>query len=138
MQPGVRALIAFAVSLVRSRLSLQWEIVALRHQLTLSHDFFTVPTVRFTVRFVRVVLAHARRRLVHFNVHFNVTAHPTAQWTAQQLVEAFTWDTAPPHTGSGIVMPCMASAFSGASRTWASSKCLPPRGVPLSMRMRSA
>lgn len=31
-----------------------------------------------------VVLRHARRRVVHFNV----TEHPTAGWTARQLVEA--------------------------------------------------
>jgi transposase InsO family protein len=37
------------------------------------------------------VLAHHRRRVVHFNV----TEHPTAAWTAQQLVEAFPDDTAP-------------------------------------------
>jgi len=54
-------------------------------------DFFTVPTVGFKVLFVLIVLAHARRRILHFNV----TEHPTAQWTAQQLVEAFPWDTAP-------------------------------------------
>ena len=35
MTPIIRALIAFAVSLVRSRVSLQLEIVAPRHQLTL-------------------------------------------------------------------------------------------------------
>jgi putative transposase len=56
-----------------------------------SIDFFTVPTVGFKVLCVLVVLAHARRRIVHFNV----TEHPTAQWTAQQLVEAFPWETAP-------------------------------------------
>jgi len=54
-------------------------------------DFFTVPTVGFKVLFVLIVLAHERRRVVHFNV----TEHPTAQWTAQQLVEAFPWGTAP-------------------------------------------
>jgi transposase InsO family protein len=43
------------------------------------------------VLFVLVLLAHARRKVVHFNV----TEHPTAQWTAQQLVEAFPWETAP-------------------------------------------
>jgi putative transposase len=49
-----------------------------------SIDFFTVPTVRLRVLFVLVVLAHHRRRVVHFNV----TEHPTAAWTAQQLVDA--------------------------------------------------
>src|SRR6266436_5586461 len=50
-----------------------------------SLDFFTVPTVRLRVLFVLVVLAHHRRRVVHFNV----TEHPTAHWTAQQLVDPF-------------------------------------------------
>ena len=54
-------------------------------------DFFTVPTVGFKVLFVLVLLAYARRKVIHFNV----TAHPTAQWTARQLVEAFPWETAP-------------------------------------------
>ena len=54
-------------------------------------DFFVVPTVSFKVLFVFVVLAHARRRVVHFNV----TEHPTAQWTAQQLSEAFPWEAPP-------------------------------------------
>lgn len=54
-------------------------------------DFFTVPTVGFRVLFVLVVLAHHRRRVVHFNV----TEHPTAQWAAQQIVDAFPDDSAP-------------------------------------------
>ena len=54
-------------------------------------DFLLVPTVRFKVLFVLVVLAHHRRRVVHFNI----TEHPTAQWTGQQIVEAIPWDTAP-------------------------------------------
>ena len=56
-----------------------------------SIDFFTVPTVTFKVLFVFVVLAHERRRVIHFNV----TESPSAKWTAQQIVEAFPWDTAP-------------------------------------------
>jgi transposase InsO family protein len=56
-----------------------------------SVDFFTVHTIWFEVLFVFVVLAHDRRRIVHFNV----TAHPTAEWTAQQIVEAFPFDSAP-------------------------------------------
>jgi transposase InsO family protein len=60
-------------------------------QQLVSVDFFTVPTIRFQVLYVFLVLAHERRR----TVHFNVTAHPTAQWTAQQLRNAFPWDSAP-------------------------------------------
>ena len=56
-----------------------------------SVDFFTVPSATFRVLFVFVVLAHDRRRVVHFNV----TEHPSAEWTAQQVVEAFPWETAP-------------------------------------------
>src|SRR5437763_5243971 len=56
-----------------------------------SVDFFTVPTIRFQILYVFVVLAHERRRIVHFAV----TAHPTAEWTAQQLREAFLCDTVP-------------------------------------------
>jgi putative transposase len=50
-----------------------------------SIDFFTLPTATFRVLFVLVVLAHDRRRIVHFNV----TDHPTADWASQQLLEAF-------------------------------------------------
>ena len=42
-----------------------------------SIDFFTVPTVTFNVLFVFVILAHERRRVVHFNV----TESPGAKWT---------------------------------------------------------
>lgn len=56
-----------------------------------SCDFFTVPTANFKVLFVFIILAHERRRMVHFNI----TEHPTAKWTAQQIVDAFPWETAP-------------------------------------------
>jgi hypothetical protein len=56
-----------------------------------SVDFFVVPTIRFQILYVFLVLAHERRRIVHFAV----TAHPTAEWAAQQMREAFPWDTAP-------------------------------------------
>jgi putative transposase len=54
-------------------------------QQLVSIDFFTVSTIRFQVLYVFLVLAHDRRRILHFNV----TAHPTADWTGQQLREAF-------------------------------------------------
>jgi transposase InsO family protein len=155
------ALLTFLATLLRSRLALQLEIIALRHQVAVSQrsvsrprlhatdrlfwvwlsrlwsgwqhalafvqprtvstvekyrvrhqktpsptwkaflnnhvkdivalDFFTVPTVTFRVLFVLIILAHERRRIVHFHV----TEHPTAQWTAQQVVEAFPWADAP-------------------------------------------
>lgn len=56
-----------------------------------SVDFFTVPTIRFQVLYVFLVLAHERRRILHFNV----TTHPTAEWTAQQLRNAFPWESGP-------------------------------------------
>ena len=56
-----------------------------------STDFFVVPTVTFRVLYVFLVLAHERRRLLHFNV----TAHPTSEWTAQQIAEAFPWESVP-------------------------------------------
>src|SRR5450755_3897658 len=56
-----------------------------------SIDFFTVPTATFRVLYVFFVLAHGRRRVLHFNV----TEHPTAAWTSQQIVEAFADRDAP-------------------------------------------
>src|ERR1700716_1379248 len=56
-----------------------------------SVDLFTVPTVRFQVLYVLLVLAHDRRRILHFGV----TAHPTAEWTVQQLREAFPFENVP-------------------------------------------
>src|SRR3982751_4391303 len=69
-----------------------WRTFLQNHVTSLvSVDFFTVPTIRFQILYVFLVLAHERRRMVHFAV----TAHPTAEWTAHQLREAFPWDTAP-------------------------------------------
>jgi len=56
-----------------------------------SVDFFVVPTLRFQVLYVFLVLAHDRRRILQFGV----TVHPTAEWTVQQLRNAFPWDSAP-------------------------------------------
>jgi putative transposase len=72
--------------------SQSWKIFLENHVKDMvSADFFTVPTIRFQILYVFLVLAHERRRIVHFAV----TQHPTAEWTAQQLREAFPWDTAP-------------------------------------------
>ena len=58
-----------------------------------SIDFLIVPTIRFKLLYVLIILAHSRRKVLHFNV----TAKPTALWTAQKIVEAFPWDNAPRH-----------------------------------------
>jgi transposase InsO family protein len=56
-----------------------------------SIDFLVVPTIQFKLLYVLIVLAHSRRKVLHFNA----TSHPKALWTAQQIVEAFPWDGAP-------------------------------------------
>ena len=85
---------------------------------TVSIDFFTVPTIRFQVLYVFLVLAHDRRRILHFNV----TAHPTAEWTGQQLREAFPFEGVPRYLlrdRNGI----FGADFTKEVRTWASKKC---------------
>jgi len=67
-----------------------WKAFLANHVTDLvSIDFFIVPTIRFKLLFALVVLAHARRKVIHCNV----TENPTAQWTAQQIIEAFPWDS---------------------------------------------
>ena len=56
-----------------------------------SIDFFVVPTATFRVLFGFLILAHDRRRVLHFNV----TSSPSAEWTAQQIVQAFPEESAP-------------------------------------------
>lgn len=68
-----------------------WTFLANHVKSLVSVDFFLVPTIRFQILYVFLVLAHDRRRMLHFGV----TAHPTAEWTAQQLRNAFPWDAAP-------------------------------------------
>jgi len=54
-------------------------------------DFFTAPTITFGVLYCFFVIAHDRRRILHFNV----TKHPTSLWVVQQLREAFPFASAP-------------------------------------------
>ena len=75
--------------LVKPATIIAWQRKRFRDSVSI--DFYTVPAVRFHALFVFLVLAHHRRRVVHFNV----TANPTSQWTAHQVVEAFPWDSAP-------------------------------------------
>src|SRR6516165_139555 len=76
----------------RKPASQTWRTYLENHvQRLVSIDLFTVPTLRFQILYVFLVLAHDRRRILHFNV----TAHPTAEWTVQQLREAFPFDQGP-------------------------------------------
>jgi putative transposase len=80
--------------LVRTRQppSQTWRTFLENHmQSMFSADSITVLTIRFQVLYVFVVLAHERRRIVHFAG----TPHPTAEWTAHQLREASPSDTMP-------------------------------------------
>jgi putative transposase len=54
-------------------------------------DFFTVPTVTFSVLYCFFLVSHDRRRILHCNM----TRHPTSLWIVQQLREAFPFDSAP-------------------------------------------
>jgi putative transposase len=85
-------------------------------------DFLVVPTIRFKMLFVFVVLSHDRRRVIHFNV----TTNPTGQWTAQQIVEAFPWDGAAEvqlqHICFGIETESLVICFSGEFVRWVSKK----------------
>ena len=54
-------------------------------------DFFVVPTVTFRLLYGFIVLAHDRRRILHFAV----TESPSAHWAGQQLVNAFPFQTPP-------------------------------------------
>jgi len=70
-----------------------WRTFLQNHtQALIAVDFFAVPTATFRVLYVFLVLAHERRKVLHFNI----TEAPSAHWTAQQMVEAFPY-TIPPH-----------------------------------------
>src|ERR1700726_1498134 len=51
-------------------------------------DFFSVPTITFSMLYCFLVISHDRRRILHFNV----TKHPTSGWIMQQLREAFPFE----------------------------------------------
>jgi hypothetical protein len=71
---------------LRSLPSQTWKTFLRNHAHALiAVDFFAVPTATFRVLYVFLVLAHERRRILHFNI----TEAPLALWTAQQMVEAF-------------------------------------------------
>ena len=75
------------------------EVRALIRKMSTSNPTCGAPRIRnelakigiFRVLFVLLIVAHDRRRILHFNV----TSSPSAQWTAQQVVQAFPNDCVP-------------------------------------------
>jgi putative transposase len=65
-------------------------------------DFFTVPTITFSVLYCFFGIGHDRRRILHVNV----TRHPTSVWIVQQLREAFALGR-PRGSSSSIMTPSM-------------------------------
>jgi putative transposase len=82
----------------RSPPSQTWRTFLTNHVRDLvSIDFFTVPTARLRVLFVFVVLAHDRRRVLHFNVteHPPPPGRPSSSWTPSR--------TTPPRPTSSTI-----------------------------------
>jgi hypothetical protein len=86
-------------------------------------DLFIVPTITFRVLYVRVIVAHERRRIVRVAV----TEHPTAPWTAQQLRNAFPEDEAP-----GYLLPDRDGACAAVATTVAAMNIQAVRTAPRS------
>jgi len=60
----------------------RWKTFLTNHrEVIVTMDFFTVPTLTFGVLYCFFVIAHDRRRILHFNV----TRHPTSAWIIQQV-----------------------------------------------------
>jgi transposase InsO family protein len=70
----------------------RWEAFMQNHrEVIAAMDFFTVPTLAFGALYCFFLIAHDRRRILHFNV----TKHPTNAWVTQQIREVFPYDSAP-------------------------------------------
>jgi putative transposase len=85
MTPVVLALLAFAVSLVRSRVSLQMEILALRHRLGVYHRSIRRPQVRLIDRLFWSWLSRGWSRWQNFLVF--VQPATVLAWQRQRFRE---------------------------------------------------
>jgi hypothetical protein len=79
-----------------------------------SVDFFTVPTIRFHILYVFLVLAHDRRRILHFNV----TATPRPSGLVSNCGQHFPL-TNTPATCCGTAMRFSAMISENKCETWA-------------------
>lgn len=62
-----------------------WHIFFKNHMdVTWATDFFTIPTIKFEVLYVLIIIEHASRRIVHFAV----TKNPDMFWLTQQFRNA--------------------------------------------------
>src|SRR4029077_14303637 len=59
-------------------------------------DFFTVPTVTFSLLYCFFIIGHDRRHILHCNV----TRHPTSGWIVQQIREVV-----PHEPATGFLFP---------------------------------
>ena len=66
-----------------------------------SLEFFTVATVRFQVLFVLILLAHDRRRVVHFNI----SKHPTARYLMSGISSESSTTTSSTTTAGAATSP---------------------------------
>ncbi|HEY7495529.1 MAG TPA: hypothetical protein VIH59_31035 [Candidatus Tectomicrobia bacterium] len=82
-------------------------------------DCFVVPTVTFRMLFVLVILAHERRRIIHFSI----TEHPTAQWTAHQVGSRRSRGTRRHAVSCAVGTASTAPIFGNVCAIWASMDC---------------
>ncbi len=54
-------------------------------------DFFTIPTIKFEILYVLVIIHHKTRRIVHYAV----TKNPNDAWLKQQLRNATPYEQKP-------------------------------------------
>ena len=58
---------------------------------TWSMDYLVVPTIRFKVLYILIIISHGDRKIVHFAV----TSNPTLDWVMQQIRNATPFDNHP-------------------------------------------
>ena len=86
----------------------QWLAFLNNHrEVIAAFDFFTVPSLTFRTLYCFFVIAHGRRRVLHFNV----TTRPTSDWIVQQLREALPLPC-PTGTSCSTVMVSSVAMFS--------------------------
>jgi len=83
-------------------------------------DFFVVPTVRNPILFVFLILAHERRRVLHFKV----TAYPSAEWTAPSRSSRPSLGPTRPSTCSATGTESMGWRSGSESTAWAMKEVL--------------